>query len=1094
MSQDARNHNEFQVSVASSGDCYVPNKAAIREVIEKVTRGHYCTILGPHYREKSFLLRDVQKELEAIGGTVCVLIDLQQFKGLADDDFLHHFAELVDCLVREKVSVSNPPQPAEVASENGVQHFLQDYLSSVGQHLVLLIDHLEAIRLGPIESLLRALRATFMTRRDEPHQLTVVTASSLSVAALSLGPISPFKFAHLIWVEDLLPRESEELIRCVLGLHGLTITPAALRRLVEATGGDRYLIRRLSEYCASLVSRRAEKEATEQDVDDTIDWLVNDETSVRQPIRATIRALEDEPLHLMNVLEILRKGGVPRRDLRLNLDHETDVDDLQLTGAVTVKRQQGERTYLIRNEIYQRFLKKHFHPERVVHVLSYAGQWDEAIKYLEELVAANPQHRSTLLGAVVDAIYAARSETEAYGSLAERLCSAFNIPKARLFLVTPDHSHLKLVSQVGCDEDRISDLPIEAKAQHEIKAFFSQHYEVFQSASGEKVTMVPIVRDDNQPYGLVCVHGFEAEPEGDDFLELVAFIKQVGRAVGSIIDRETKIRHLTALYETGKKVTSSLNLKQAMQATVDAAIEAVPGAQRGAFFLWDEEEEKLLIGAQSGYRAEISDEIRLGVGEGYVGKVFETREPVVIPDVKNDPRVLLKDDPDIQKQTSAICVPMQVWGRTIGVLCLDNTTAKNVFRESEFDLLFTFVAQAAIAIQNARLYTELYNLGIGINRGELGPKEIFQQAVKSITRVSGAKAANILLLRDADDPVLSVSQRPLLSASYGLGSDYDEVIKPRPEGLTFHVLKNREALWVRKPQDQIGINELASRKGTQAYLCLPLMIQNSIIGVLFVHYDKTHDFSDSEINMLSLFANQVALAIENARQREELTMTKAVAWMGLVFTNLAHRITQKAAAIRNSVWGLRQLIGSSAELAERLDRIDQNAQAVWELPGRALLPFQDQAVPLNLNSVLHDEILRWCSTKEIEVDFKLTTENTIVRADAQWLAVVVEMLTTNAVRAMRNALKKELIVSSEIRGRRVVIEVTNSGNEIPEHVLGLLFKEPIPRSNGAEGSGVGLLITRTIMKHYGGDIELTNTSPERTTFSLWLPLHQDQSK
>ena len=1086
---------QFETAINDSGDCYVRNTAAIDEIISRVIEGHYCTIIGPHYCEKSLLLRDVQKQLETIGGAISVLVDLNQFKELADSDFLYNFARLVDRLLREKAIVSDPPAVNQGITEVELQHFFQDYVSSLAQDVVLLIDHLEAIRLGPIESLLRALRATFTTRGNEQHHLTAVTASSLSVAALSLGPISPFNIAHLIWMKDLQPHESEGLIRCVTDRQAVSISAPALRRLIEATGGDRYLIRKLSELCANLASNKENREITEQEVNETLEHLVNDQTNIRQPIRATIRALEDEPLHLMNVLEILREGGMPRRKLRLSLPSEGIVDDLQLTGAVNVDRRQGEKIYLIRNEIYERSLKKHFHPERVAHVLSYAGQWDEAINYLEGFVVKNGEYRSPLLGTIVDAIYARQSGIKACETLARWLSVAFGISKVRFYLRTPDRSHLKLVSQAGWEDASDSDLDIENGNRNEIKAFLSQHYEVFQSDSGERITMVPVVRGDNQPFGLVCLQGFEADPLRDDFLELVAFIKQIGRAVSSIIDREDKLRHLTALFETGKKVTTSLNLEDTMKAAVESAIEAVPGAQRGAFFLWNEEQERLLIGAQSGYRENIRNEIRLGIGQGYVGTVFETSKPIVIEDVRNDPRVLLKDDPDIKKQRSAICVPMEVWGRTIGVLLIDNITAKNVFRESEFDLLFTFVTQATIAIRNARLHTELYNLGIGINRGELDPKEIFQQAVTSITHVSAATAANILLLRDTDDPALSVSQKPLLSASYGLGVDYDEEIKPRADGLTFHVLKQRRAMWVRKPEDPIGINEEASQRGTKAYLCLPLMIQDSIIGVLFVHYNETHDFSDSEINMLSLFANQVALAIENARQREELTMTKAVAWMGLVFSNLAHRITQRAAAIRNTVFALKNAgLADQPEVKERLLSIEENAKAVLQIPGRALLPFEDQAASINLNAVMRDEILRWSKTAGLKVNFKLTEQNTTVFADAKWLAVVVEMLTTNSARAMRDVSQKELNVSSHIRGQRVVIELTNTGREIPEEIRRLLFKKPIPKSKGTGGSGVGLLIARTIMKQYGGDIELTHTSPGHTTFSLWLPLHRNPKK
>jgi signal transduction histidine kinase len=88
---------------------------------------------------------------------------------------------------------------------------------------------------------------------------------------------------------------------------------------------------------------------------------------------------------------------------------------------------------------------------------------------------------------------------------------------------------------------------------------------------------------------------------------------------------------------------------------------------------------------------------------------------------------------------------------------------------------------------------------------------------------------------------------------------------------------------------------------------------------------------------------------------------------------------------------------------------------------------------------------------------------------------------------MRKSTYKKLTIRSQIRGKRVVVEITNTGEAIPDDIRSQLFRVPIPKDEGVEGSGVGLLIARTIMRRYSGDIELLRTGPEGTTFSLWLP-------
>ena len=116
-----------------------------------------------------------------------------------------------------------------------------------------------------------------------------------------------------------------------------------------------------------------------------------------------------------------------------------------------------------------------------------------------------------------------------------------------------------------------------------------------------------------------------------------------------------------------------------------------------------------------------------------------------------------------------------------------------------------------------------------------------------------------------------------------------------------------------------------------------MMIQDSIIGVLFVHQHECHDFSENEKQMISLFANQAALAIQNAQQREE-AMTEIVAWTGIQFASLGHRITQKVYAIRNIVYGSLDLLKFrpiSSEFTASLKDIDRIASIITCIPNKS---------------------------------------------------------------------------------------------------------------------------------------------------------------
>lgn len=1083
-----------QIGLTNSGKYYIRNEAAISEIVSNVREGYYCIILGSRYCQKSLLLRDVKTKLEAAGDKTCVLLNLQELNNIADSNFLPRFADMVNRYVQEQTKIAPPVALSEVTDEPSLQCFLQNYVLKLKQNLVLLIDHLEHIRIGPLEALLRVLRAVNAERiPNVPYRLiVVVTSSSPGVTEPLMSQTSPF--TRRVWVRDLTSVESKRLIECILVQQGIEIAPEGLERLLWATNGDRFLLRELCDHFSAPVFNRQGNRINWQEVSESVDWFVKEKADCSSPLRETVRAIEADPVTLMNVLKVLELRRVPSRELKLEL--ETYGDKLQLSGAVSVEEEGNEKFYQIRNEIYYRHLKKHFHHERVGSVLTMAGQWEEAIHYLERVMMNDSRCRSTLLSVVVESIYDAQNESEAYKDLARRLSLAFTIPKVRIYSVNPERSQLILISQTGFKTKHTGNLSLSERDQPEVKAYFSQRYEVFQNPSGEQVLLVPLLRDRGEPVGLVVVHDFRTEPWDGEFLEFLAFLKQLGRAIEIVIDRGRRSKLLTSLHEVGMQITSrSLDLEQVVQNVYDA-LEKSLGAQRGFLFLWNEEQQQLIIEVSKGYRPTIAHDLRLRKGEGYVGKVYATGEPILIGNVPADPRVLYKEDPDIgKKQKSVICVPLEAWGRRIGVLCVDNITEFEAFREDDLEWLSAFADQAAIAIHNAQLYTALSELAIGINRGNLSPMEIFQQVVKSITRVIGAMKANMLLLRDTDNPQLSISQRPVLFASHGLGSDFDEHIQARPDGLTVRTLLARKPLAVTHPDEPPGINPLALQQGTRAYLCVPMMIQDAIIGVLFVHYDHPHAFSENEKQILSIFANLTALAIENARQREKLEIAESVVLMGIGFLDLAHQIAQKTSAIRTVVDGLRRLLEGQPEVRTGLDDIGKLAQVISEIPRRALLPFRDRAEPKNLNAVLSEEIPRRCMSEGVALDFSgLTTENTLIHVDSQRLAIVLRELTTNAVQAMRNSSQKKLTLRSEIRGERVVVEITNTGREIPEDVRNRLFKEPIPRAGGTGGSGVGLLIARAIMDHYDGGIELVRTKPGGTTFSLWLPLYRAPSE
>jgi GAF domain-containing protein len=1084
-------HETLSVEICqdANGKAFVRNAAALDEIIDTVEKRQYAAILGARHNQKSLLLNDIKHELTK-RGWACCLIDLLHLKDVGKSDFLNEFARYFERQRNlEKIQIENPPQLAKVV-ETSLEDFLMDYAREIPR-LVLLIDHLERAQTASLNSLLDALIVLRSKQKDSTTEWQVVIASSNNLPSGS-GPTSFLDVAHTIWIPDMTVAESRELIRFIMKQNGVTLTPTGEQRLFDATNGDRYLLPILAKQCASVISK-AGKEGDENDADKAVNWFVNEWAKVFPPLRGNVRAVARDTIALMNIAKLLARRKLGERELML--DHENDRYELRLTGVISENGNEGEQTYSIKNEFYERYLKDNFRPEHLPHILSMADRWENAIKYLNRLVKDFPEYLPDFVNKAVGFLHRADNESAACEYLRRQASEIYSLSKAKVYLVNPVRSHLQRRAPIRCDDPPEEDLSLDTNLP-EVIAYKTRDFYIDRDNPNGLTILVPLLRADGQSLGVFGVYGFEGDIHQENFLELLAYCKRAGRAVGAVSDRQRRFLQLDKLNSTGQDVTSSLDRQRVMQATVDAAIKSVPGAQRGLLFLWNDDDERLVIEALA--RPDLFDDkriidvIKLRKGEGYAGKVFDEGKFLSIGNVGEHPSVKYKKHPDILKQKSVLSVPLKVWGRTIGVLSVDNISAHNAFQESDVTLLSTFATQAAIALQNAQLYTELNKLGLTINNNTLTIKEIFIATVQSIKRITLAKGAHMVLLLDSDDENVEPADKKDTSESIGLGEDYDARITARTDGLTFRVLRDRKYHAVSNPDESPGINPLAAEKGIKAYICLPMEVSTNIIGLLFVYYRENHEFTENETEVLSLFCNQAALAIENTRQREKVKIMESVAWMGIQFSDVSHSIGTQLLTLTSTINTLKEHITDPVEALTRIEKLKDYIKHAHEIlkHAPAPVPFHPTPIDLPLNETLQEVIPRWCPKEQnIDTSFDgLSKDEITIKADKDLLTIVLKILTTNAVTAMMSTEKKSLKVSTAVMKTTAIVKITNTGKEIPKEIQKRIAQEPITKTAGASGAGVGLLIARSILLRSGCDLKFVASNSKETTFSFSLPL------
>ncbi len=201
----------------------------------------------------------------------------------------------------------------------------------------------------------------------------------------------------------------------------------------------------------------------------------------------------------------------------------------------------------------------------------------------------------------------------------------------------------------------------------------------------------------------------------DNLTRLADHITRLGQQVSQF---EEELKDLRALADIGQIVNSSLDLPEVLRIVMDTIIR-LTGAERGFLMLRDENH-VLNMRIARNWEQESIQESDFAISRTVINRVAEEGKPIVTTNAIEDPRFGGEDSIIAYNLRSILCVPLKVKEEITGVIYADNRIRTGLFTNSERDLLSAFANQAAVAIENARLFesvrqtlaevTELKNL------------------------------------------------------------------------------------------------------------------------------------------------------------------------------------------------------------------------------------------------------------------------------------------------------------------------------------------------------------------------------------------------
>jgi two-component system NtrC family sensor kinase len=382
--------------------------------------------------------------------------------------------------------------------------------------------------------------------------------------------------------------------------------------------------------------------------------------------------------------------------------------------------------------------------------------------------------------------------------------------------------------------------------------------------------LAPLVSD-GDVIGMLFVGHRRPHAFGEEDVEILT---EVARPVAWAIERarlraETgrRAEALAALNETSRLISARLHLP-AVLTTISRSVNALIGSAGCGIGLLSTDGGAVEHVAAQGFRTGEWRTLTTPLGAGIIGRVAESGTPLRVDDIEGDSRSL---DPALDAREgirSMLAVPLRVGEAVIGVISA-YSREPGYFSSREETLLESFAEQAAIAIQNARLFEEsqrrareteaLLAAGRAVSQS-LELAETIRVILHQAREVLGVQSGSIFTLDEASGELTSV-------ASLDEGPARVGQIRVRVgQGITGLAVAERrplqsEDLW----NDPRAFAQPAQAGGLRSMLAVPLVASGRTMGALTALRTDVHRFLPHEVALASAFADQAALALEHAR-------------------------------------------------------------------------------------------------------------------------------------------------------------------------------------------------------------------------------------
>jgi signal transduction histidine kinase len=632
-----------------------------------------------------------------------------------------------------------------------------------------------------------------------------------------------------------------------------------------------------------------------------------------------------------------------------------------------------------------------------------------------------------------------------------------------------------------------------------------------------------------------------------DLLQAIA-----DQAAGAIIksqllaESDRRARQLAALNEVGRSLTSTLDINTLLKQILSSAVELL-NCEAGSLYTIEAETNDIVVEVTIGPGAGDIAGTHLPARSGVIGSVMETGQPVIVNSgtSSQDFSGLTETQNDIY-QRDLLAVPMKVKETTIGVIEVINKLNGTPFDEDDQGILSTFSSQAAVALENARLYTQTdealsarleemsvmqridreLNTSLDVGKtmritldwslrqsksdsGLIGFVEWDEQASTPNIRIIASQGLRLSQSSDHLPADNTEEQAELMTASL------PAIQKVVREGLPLRSEfdeSNRMSSAISSSSIASALNNADINKlspSAKAQIIIPIRRKSDVIGILLLESANKDRYSPDTNLFLTRLCDHAAIAISNAQLYEDLQAANIAKseFVSLV----SHELKTPMTSIRGYADLLAQgTVGPINEIQGNFlntirSNVNRMANLVSDLAdvsrieaGKLRLEFGEVSITEIIHEVINST-QAFLNEKEQVLVLDLPDDSPLVWADYNRLIQILNNLVSNAIKYTPqgghitiNAGKHQNEWDSKGAPQVVKLSVIDTGYGIsPEEQVKIFqkfFRSSDPNIRDVPGTGLGLNITRHLVEMQGGRIWFSSQVGTGSVFHFTIPV------